>query len=555
MILDRRGIELAISTESATIGINPHSIYDIDFTAKYLADPLGMSQSKIKEMIQSKNSYFLLKREIDVELGNKISTLSLPGVRVEKEFKRIYPQGFLASNYLGFTGMDDDRALAGLENEYNMELLSVPDQTSERGNDIHLTLDSLIQYRLEKSLKRVYESTRSKRAIGVFMDINNGDVIAMASFPNFDPNHYGKYPTSHHTNWAIRHVYEPGSTMKIFVALMLINEGVLSQKERFFCPGYVEFGNSMIRCTDRHGSVNLSEILQSSCNVGIIKASQKVSDKTYYSYLQKYGFGQKTGLTIHENNGYLPPLSSWRKGSPYFYSIGQGLSVTPIQLVRSAAAVVNGGFLLNPRAVEKITNSYGEPVHRFQTRSKPIQIKEQSRKVILDSMTRAVKYGTGRRAYLQDITIAGKTGTGQKATPGKGYQEGLWSASFLGFFPAEDPKFVGLVLFDEPEGNIYTGGGLAAPVFKEVVEEILPLLDSQTQAKSYKLKPIQNKTFKFNPNLVPNLVGLSKIEAIAALRELKLRFTMEGSGFVKEQLPVPGTRIEDSTVVRILLER
>ncbi|MCC5814399.1 MAG: PASTA domain-containing protein [Leptospira sp.] len=555
MILDRRGIELAVSTESATIGINPKAIYDPGFTAKYLTDPLDIPIDKIKSSIESKNSYFFIKREIDKEIGKKIATLSLPGVRVEKEFKRIYPQGKLASNLIGFTGLDDDKALTGLENEFNMELMSTTDRTVEKGHDLHLSIDSLMQYRLEKSLQKVYESTRSKKAIGVFMDVSNGDILAMASFPNFDPNHYWKYPTFNHTNWAIRHVYEPGSTMKIFIAMMLVNEGVLSSKERFFCPGYVEFGNSMIRCTDKHGSVNLDEILQKSCNVGIIKAAQKVSDKKYYEYLQKFQFGSKTGFTIHENNGYLPPLKTWRQGSPHFFSIGQGLSVTPIQLVASAASIVNGGYFHNPRAVTKITNSYGDLVHNFQPRTKSLGLKEESRKILLNAMTRAVKYGTGKRAYLQDITIAGKTGTGQKATPGKGYQEGLWSASFLGFFPAEDPKIVGLVLFDEPAGDIYTGGGLAAPVFGEVVEEILPLLEGKTQARSYKLKSIQHKKFKLNPNLIPNLKGLSKVEAIAALRELKVRFTVEGSGFVKEQIPQEGTQIQESTVVRILLER
>jgi membrane carboxypeptidase/penicillin-binding protein len=170
-------------------------------------------------------------------------------------------------------------------------------------------------------------------------------------------------------------------------------------------------------------------------------------------------------------------------------------------------------------------------------------------------MTKAVKYGTGKNAYLQDISIAGKTGTGQKATPGKGYQEGLWSASFLGFFPAENPKIAGLILFDEPAGSVYSGGGLAAPVFREVVEDIIPLLDQKNARLEYRLKPIQNKKFQLNPNLIPNLQGLSKVEAIAALRKVNLRFTMEGSGFVKEQIPAPGTPIQEITVVRMILEK
>jgi membrane carboxypeptidase/penicillin-binding protein len=170
-------------------------------------------------------------------------------------------------------------------------------------------------------------------------------------------------------------------------------------------------------------------------------------------------------------------------------------------------------------------------------------------------MTKVVQSGTGKNAYLQDIAIAGKTGTGQKATPGKGYQEGLWSASFLGFFPAENPKIVGLILFDEPAGNVYSGGGLAAPVFREVVEGILPLLDRNDSTLSYKLKSIQPKKFLLNPNLAPNLIGLTLVEAIAALNEIKIRFTVSGSGFVKDQIPKPGESINDKTVFRLTLEQ
>jgi len=555
MILDKRGIELSVSTESATIGINPANVYDPYFTAQYLSEPLNIPQDKLESAIKEKSNYFLLKREIDKDIGNKIANLALPGVRVEKEFKRIYPQGKLASNLLGFTGLDDDKALAGLENEYNLELMSPPNSSSERGNDIHLSLDSLIQYNLEKALAKVYKSTESTRAIGIFMDIDTGDILAMASYPNFDPNQYNNYPSSNHTNWAIRHVYEPGSTMKIFIALMLANEGVLGDNERFYCPGYIEFGNSLIRCTDKHGSVNLEEILQYSCNVGIIKASQKVSDKIFHSYLEKFHFGKRTGFLSNENKGYLPPLNKWKQSTPYFLSIGQGLSVTPIQLVASAASVVNGGRFINPRPVTKITNSYGELVHQFSVKSTDIGIKKSSRDSILKAMTKVVKSGTGKNAYLADISIAGKTGTGQKATPGKGYQEGLWSASFLGFFPAENPKIVGLILFDEPAGNVYSGGGLAAPVFREVVEGILPLLDRNEPLLSYKLKHIQPKKFLVNPNLAPNLIGLSLIEAIAALNDAKIRFTVSGSGFVLDQTPKPGEPINDKSVIRLTLEK
>ncbi|PJZ88007.1 peptidoglycan D,D-transpeptidase FtsI family protein, partial [Leptospira levettii] len=452
-IYDRRGIELAISRESATVGIDPSNIYDPELTAQELGPVLGIPTNKLIETIRDKQNYFLLKREIELSKAEKIKALSLPGVRVEKEYKRIYPQGSLAASLLGFTGYDDDKALSGLEMLYNLELLSTPDAESSKGNNVHLTIDSIIQYRLEKSLQKAFLQTASKRGIGMIMDTETGKILAMASFPNFDPNHFQDFPVESHTNWSIRHVYEPGSTMKIFIALMLLNEGKILPGERFHCPGYIEIGKTVIRCTDNHGHVNLDEILQYSCNVGIIKAAQKIDEATYYRYLDSFKFGKRTNFSIHEAKGYLPPQNKWNKSTPYFLSIGQGVSVTPIQLITAAAAVVNGGILFEPSVVSQITNSYGELVHEFSTKSELIGIKPGAASKTLNAMGKAVSQGTGKKAYLENYFIAGKTGTSQKAKAGEGYQAGLFTASFLGFFPADKPKYVGLIVFDEPGGE------------------------------------------------------------------------------------------------------
>jgi cell division protein FtsI/penicillin-binding protein 2 len=257
IIYDRRGMELALSQDSSTIGINPAKIYDAAFTANKLSKFLNMPAKKIESMILEKANYFLLKREIENSTASKIMEMALPGVRVEKEYKRVYPNGTLASNLIGFTGLDDNQSLSGIELLYHKELLSYVDGESMRGNDIYLTIDSLIQYRLESALGKAFNETKSKKGVGVFMDVNTGKILAMASFPNFDPNHYSDFPVEATTNWAIRYEYEPGSTMKIFMATIMLNENLIDLNEKFFCPGFVEFGSRRVNCGDRHEMVDL----------------------------------------------------------------------------------------------------------------------------------------------------------------------------------------------------------------------------------------------------------------------------------------------------------
>ncbi|MCZ8157563.1 MAG: penicillin-binding transpeptidase domain-containing protein [Leptospira sp.] len=553
-IYDRRGIELALSQESGTIGIEPQNIYDMELTAQELAPILGMNSDKLYNIIREKQNYFLLKREIDIKKSNQIKALALPGVRVEKEFKRIYPQGSLAASLLGFTGYDDDKAISGIETLYNLELLSSADAESQKGNNLHLAIDSIIQYRLEKSLGKAFLETQSKHGIGIIMDVDSGKILAMSSFPTFDPNHFQDFSIDSHTNWGIRHVYEPGSTMKIFIALMLLNEGAILPHEKFYCPGFIEVGKTVIRCTDTHGPVDLEEILQVSCNVGIIKASQKISETKFHNYLDKFHFGKRTNFSMHEAKGYLTPLSKWNKSTPYFLSIGQGISVTPIQLITAAAAVVNGGILFEPSVVSHITNSYGELVHEFSPKGEALGIKRGAASKILTAMSKAVTSGTGKKAYLENYFIAGKTGTAQKSKNGKGYSEGLFTASFLGFFPAERPKYVGLILFDEPGGSAHTGGGIAAPVFRDVVESIIPIVEKSEKPQSYSLKISKEKSFKVNANVMPNLEGLTASESISALNQLKRPYQIIGSGFVKQQEPLAGTPIPNQSTIKVILE-
>lgn len=555
IIYDRRGMELALSQDSSTIGINPAKIYDAAFTANKLSKFLNMPAKKIESMILEKANYFLLKREIDNTVASKIMEMALPGVRVEKEYKRVYPNGTLASNLIGFTGLDDNQSLSGIELLYHKELQGYVDNETLRGNDIYLTIDSLIQYRLETALGKAFTETRSKKAVGVFMDVHTGKVLAMASFPNFDPNRYSDYPPEATTNWATRYEYEPGSTMKIFMATIMLNENLIDLNEKFFCPGFVEFGNRKVNCGDRHEMVDLDEILQYSCNVGIIKAIKKVPDEKIFKYLKKLKFGMKTGVASDEQKGRLPALKDWTPSTSYYMAIGQGFSVTPIQLVSAAAAIVNGGKVLTPTVVSHITDSYGEIVKQFQFEPEYLGISEITTQHLMRAMTKVVKQGTGQKANTEAGGIIGKTGTSQVSTKGKGYEEGLVAASFLGFFPATNPRVVGLILLSEPEGLVHSGGGIAAPVFKEVVENIIPIIEFSESANSYKLDEVNPPKPKFDITKVPDFKGKTLKESLTILQYYDIKYKTYGSGFNKRQTPASGEPVITGDVWHLYFDR
>jgi cell division protein FtsI/penicillin-binding protein 2 len=551
-IFDSRGYELALSEPSWSVGIQPDLVYDAVFTAKYLSPILKIPSYKIESSIQGKKKFFFIKREISGEDERKIDILKLPGVRTQKEWKRTYPNKTLAAPLLGFTGFDDDLSISGIEKDYHDLLYSTKDPKATRGADLYLTIDPIIQTQLEKSIEKAFLQSRSSKAMGILVDLNQNQIIAMASFPNFDPNQFWEAPLENQTNWAIRHLYEPGSTMKVIAAYLLLHEKVIKPSDRVYCPGFIDVGKVTIKCAQKHESVNIEEILTKSCNVGIIKMIQKLDNQAAYDLLTKLHFGKKTGFSTLENKGYFPAVKQWNISTPYFLSIGQGISVTPIQLLTAFGTIFNGGNFHTPTVLKKAIYSSGEDVALPSKTNSKIIVEPEVRDILLKSLQRVILQGTGRNAFLSYINIGGKTGTSQKATPGKGYEEGKWTASFIGLFPIEKPKYAGLVIFDEPKLGDHTGGGLAAPVFKEFVQNAYPYLEPSV------VTPIQpsnslshQKKYRFPEGEVPNLKGLTKKEVIQILKEINIKYSMEGSGFLEEQNPPPGTTIDKTQIWKL----
>jgi cell division protein FtsI/penicillin-binding protein 2 len=551
-IFDSRGYELALSEPSWSVGIQPELVYDIVFTAKYLSPILKIPSYRIENLLKERKKFFFLKREISSDDSKKIEILKLPGVRMQKEWKRTYPNKTLAAPLLGFTGFDDNLSISGIEKDYHDLLYSTKDPKSTRGADLYLTIDPIIQTQLEKSIERAFLSSRSSKAMGILIDLNQNQIIAMASFPNFDPNQFWEAPLENQTNWAIRHLYEPGSTMKVIAAYLLLHEKVIKPSDRVFCPGFIDVGKVTIKCAQKHESVNIEEILTKSCNVGIIKMIQKLDNQAAYDLLSKLNFGKKTGFSTLENKGYFPIVKQWNISTPYFLSIGQGISVTPIQLLSAFSTIFNGGNFHTPTVMKKAIYSSGEELVLPTKPFAKITVEPEVRDILLKSLQRVILQGTGRNAFLSYINIGGKTGTSQKATPGKGYEEGKWTASFIGLFPIEKPKYAGLVIFDEPKLGDHTGGGLAAPVFKEFVQNAYPYLEPSVVTPILPINTLSHqKKYRFPEGEVPNLKGLTKKEVIQILREIKIKYQIEGTGFLEDQYPAPGSPIDKSQIWKL----
>ncbi len=562
-IEDRHGITLAVTEEASTIAIAPAEIYDTGLTAELLGKNLGArSEELLQKIYEGKNrKYFYIKRQVDNLTADQIIDLKLPGVYREREHRRYYPGGSLASNLLGFMGREQGRALEGLERDFNQALLQNSLDHPYNGAVLQLTLDSLIQHKLEQELSAAFTASGSKRAVGILMNIQTGEVLAMASLPNYDPNEYYRYTSFQRGNWSIRLNYEPGSTVKVFMAAILLAKKAVHPRKRFLCEGEIHFGESVIRCRYqnkivRHGYLTLSEIIKHSCNVGIIKAMSKIKRSDMHEAMRRLGFGRETYVLpagSGETVGYLPGKKHLVPSSMYYIPIGQGFNVTPIQLLRAGASIANGGRLVQPFVVRRLLSfdkksTLMEWERNWERNPFPESVNRAVRKI----MRHVVKSGTGAAANVEGIGVFGKTGTGEKSSA-KGYLD-KYVVSFIGFFPQKAPRYGALILFDEPKGH-QSGGNLAAPVFKKFVRSVLPYLTpDSSKVKLTKLSPLPSQPLKIESQRLHDFRGLAARNALQLLtKHYKVEVKLKGSGYVYAQEPASGTNMKDVKNVTLYL--
>ncbi|MDH5720094.1 MAG: transpeptidase family protein [Spirochaetia bacterium] len=543
IIFDSHENELAISREKISIAVKPKEIIDVDQTAFLLSNITSIPENDIVNILKREDNFIWLKHKASSQEADDIQKLKIPGIIFEKEHERFYPNHHLASSLLGFVGFSHE-GLEGLEYQFN-EILTQKNPDSYSGLNLHLTIDAYIQHKLEQSLNSALIKTKGSKAVGIISEVKTGKILAMASLPNYNSNDPFSGGQKQYKNYAITETYEPGSTFKIFILAALLNELKVNEKKKYFCPGYFEHKGDRVRCSGKHGWQNLRQAFKNSCNSVIIQASWVLPVYNLYENLLKFGFDSKTGINLPgESKGNLPHPKNWGKFLKMTIPIGHGLSLTPIQLIKGANVIGNSGEMINPYIVDKTTSPNGKTVEEFRPGRGIKVISKSDADAILDYLRGVVqKGGTGEAAALGELVISGKTGTSMKSD-NKGYTDKV-QASFLGYFPGDNPEISILIWVDEPEGDLRQGGKVAAPVFKEVLNEIIALVH---KGESYKISPLKNLPYddlKFNTSHMPNLIGKSKKEVIFILKnQFRGSHKLSGSGYVIEQNPPKGSKIK-----------
>ncbi len=485
LIVDRNGDKLALSLETYSVYARPEEIEHKSNTAKKLASILEIEYENILNLLNRKKPFIWIQRQVDLKYAKDLEELDIKGVYLEKEYKRYYPNNNLASHVIGFSGVDN-KGLEGIEYYFDDVLLpgriddkKINYSTRSRGYTIVLTIDKYIQEIVEEEINRAWKQTGAKLITVIVMNPSTGEILALANKPYYDLNKFNKFTDSTIRNKAITDSFEPGSTFKIFIASILLDTGLVHEEDIFLCEGQIDVEGITIHDTRAHGMVTYRQVLEKSCNVGMIKSIKKIDKITLYERLRAFGFGTPTGINLSgEARGLLRNPKDWSRISKFAIAIGQEVSVTPLQLITAASALANRGVLMQPRLVKQIENHNGSVLKKYP----PLKIRrvsdEETAEMVMDILTGVLsEKGTGYKAKIDGYTIGGKTGTAQIADSEKGgYLENQFYASFIGFVPIPNPRIVVLVTLDRPSKEVY-GGQSAAPIFKSIVERITPYMN------------------------------------------------------------------------------
>ncbi|OUQ59928.1 peptidoglycan glycosyltransferase [Tyzzerella sp. An114] len=582
-ILDRNGTGIAVTETVNAISVIPAQIKDKDYVSNYLSEVLEMEYDEVFEKVNQKVALVRIKTKVDSEIAMEIRKKDIEGIVVDEDVKRIYPYSNIASQVIGFVGKDN-QGIIGLEAKYDEylkgeegKILTLTDSkglevdsTQERiapidGYNLVTSIDIIIQQYAEQTIKKAVESKKAQKGIIIVLNPQNGEIYAMANYPNFDLNNPFVINDSEllsiwdtlsekeqndalnqmWRNTAINDTYEPGSTFKTVTSAASLEEGVVTPESTFFCNGYHIAGDRMIKCwryPRTHGAQTFVQGVQNSCNPVFMELGERLGAEKFYEYMDKFGFNEKTGIDLSgEAVGIMHKLENVGPVELATMSFGQSFQITPLQLLRAVSSMVNGGYLITPHIGCKITDNEGNVIKELEygENEKILSDKtSEQMKVILESV---VSEGTGNKAYIPGYRIGGKTATSEKLPR----RSGKYIASFLTFAPAENPQVMAIVLIDEPQGTYY-GGTVAGPVMQELLLNILPYMG---------IEPVYSEKEKELPetvkNTVPDISNLSLADAKNILKESNIEFEIQGEGEnVTKQFPPAGETINiDSKVI------
>lgn len=586
-IYDRNGIPLAQNASVATVSVIHNQIQDKEEVIEALVDVLDLEYEEVKQKVERVVALERIKSRVDKEVADKLREKNIPGIVVDEDSKRYYPHRNLASHVLGFVGKDN-QGIIGIEVKYDEYLRGIPGkivtESDAKGRDIsggiqkrieplpgnHLvtSIDIVVQQYAEQALEKVLQGKEAKKGSILIMNPKTGEILAMANKPDFDLNEPFRIqdPTLQ-VNWnqlsqkeqmdalnqmwrnfSINDTYEPGSTFKIVTSTAGLEEKVVTLEDTFSCPGYRIVADRRIRChkTGGHGTETFLEGVLNSCNPVFMDVADRLGAEAFYKYMKLFGFDEKTGIDIPgEAVGIMHDIKKVGPVELATMSFGQSFQITPLQLIRAGAAIVNGGYLVTPHIGRELVNEEGNIIKIFEYDNKKQIISKETSDIMRSILESVVSEGTGHRTYLPGYKIGGKTATSEKL-PRSNHK---YIASFIGFAPADDPQVIALILIDEPVG-IYYGGTVAAPVVKEVFENILPYLGIEPKYTDQEL------TLEGVGDVdIPNVLQKSLSEVRQEARELGLTLEVLGEGnIVKEQFPLPGEKVSKGTKLIIYIE-
>lgn len=588
-IYDRHGTPLAASVDVDSIFANPRMVGErASEVARRLAATLDLDAWALQKQLSTRRYFTWVKRRVSPREARAVRALELKGVFITQESRRFYPNHGLGGTVVGFAGLDakglegvelaQDRWLrgttarvAGLRDALGRPVLSEGfKQAPSTGHDVWLTLDKFIQHQTEAALREVYPEVHPERGwvAAVVMDPRNGDVLAMASEPSFDPNHYGRARPSQWRNRNIADAFEPGSTLKVFTIAAALQAGVVRADEQIPCEeGRWRVGHYTIHDSHRYESLDVGGIVKKSSNIGVSKIAFRLGKAGVHRHLRRFGFGSRTGIRLPgERRGVLHPPGRWSDVGLANIAFGQGMTTTVLQLAQGLTAIANRGRMMRPRLVRRVRDSVGQTVESIEPRGRHVISPAVARDVLRMMEGVTEPGGTGVDAAMERYRVAGKTGTAQKVDPVTGtYATDRWVSSFAGVVPASRPRLVIVVVVNEPGEEKHYGGEIAGPVFRRIAAKALgylgvrpdrapgqgPRRDRPASARpavegyvvtddSDPAPPLPGEGGPRGRVLVPDFTGMSITEVMEAARGVGLQVRFRGSGRAVAQSPGPG---------------
>lgn len=601
IIYDRKGKELAVSASTHTVWARPAEVIKsekADEISKKLAEILEKNEEEIKERLTGKNVGLIkIEKWIDKNKADAIREANLVGIWIAEDNRRHYPFGNFAAHVLGHT-TDDNRGLVGIELEYDKYLSGLPGRwikntdaagrqlpygeekyyKPENGLNVVLTIDEVIQHFTEKALETTLLSTQAKKVIAIVMDPKTGDILAMASKPDFDPNN-PRVPISEEKrreydtldnkgkqnmwnemwrNPILSDTYEPGSTFKLITSAAGLEQGVVEPNSPFHCSGHITVAGQRIRCWryyNPHGAQTFTQAVQNSCNPVFIEIGQRLGVDNYYKYIEAFGFTKMTGLDLPGEGN--PIVQGKERVGPVelaTISFGHGISVTPIQLINAISAIGNDGKLMKPRVVKELVDDEGNVIHRYEPKMIRQVLSEKTASELRLIMETVVTEGSGKNAYIPGYRIGGKTGTADKIENGR-YVSGKVYSSFVALAPIDNPKLAVLVVVDEPQG-VRFGSLTAAPAAHDILRDTLRYMDIEPQYSEQEAKKFTKEEIT-----VPEIRTKSLVDAAKTLADHNLQYDTEPTTvespnvIIVDQFPKPGAKVPEKSVIILYLDK